>query len=438
LINGWIIAVAGLLVAASAWVWVAIAQRRRNMALDGLLKIVRDLGVGRLNARADTIAHGKTGELARAINTLAARLRFEAVQAEQDQSDLHALLGMLNHSSEAALKVDLSHRIASANAAAESALGINGAQQHLLAEAVPQRPVLDLYRMSQESNDIVVRQTELQLNGRAATCQVILAPLLTENRRHGTFVLIRDLTDIVQTTQMKTDFVSNASHELRTPLASIRAAVETIRDCDYGDDKTRNRCVDIIESQVIRLQLMVQDLLDLSRAEDSRGNVRRDRLELNAIADMIKAMYGPAAAEKSIEVRTALQVTTVRGDERLLLLTLKNLVDNAIKFTPPCGSVTISSVADDSCVAISVTDTGCGIPEEDQQRVFERFYTVNRSRGGVDRGTGLGLAIVKHAVASMGGVVQLESTLGKGTTIRTIFPISQPLDSEPHDATSAA
>lgn len=117
----------------------------------------------------------------------------------------------------------------------------------------------------------------------------------------------------------------------------------------------------------------------------------------------------------------------MRGDERLVLLVLKNMVDNAIKFTTKGGSIIVRSELSrpDRVIALSVIDTGCGIPPEDQQRVFERFYTVNRSRGGADRGTGLGLAIVKHAVAAMGGAVQLESTVGKGTTIRAVFPVRQ-------------
>ena len=207
--------------------------------------------------------------------------------------------------------------------------------------------------------------------------------------------------------------------------------------------------------------MMVQDLLDLSRTEDPRAVVRKDRLDLQSVCDMVSGMYSTQAGDKHIQLRIDLapDARAMRGDERLLILTLKNLVDNALKFTTN-GTVTIRSYVrsgqwpvasnqngtpanptthdpqptdheprttahDAPSVIVEVADTGCGIPLEDQQRVFERVYTVNRSRGGADRGTGLGLAIVKHAVAAMGGTVELHSELNKGTQIRCIFPPQQ-------------
>jgi two-component system, OmpR family, phosphate regulon sensor histidine kinase PhoR len=401
-----------------------------------MLDVIQWLTAGRYTERADTTTPGELGQLARAINSLSSTLSTQKVSADQDRADLQALLNMLDHTNEPAIATDLSRRITSLNVAAQRALGHpRGALLHqLLDDAFPERELLDLYRLSQNNDDIIVRETRLPLFGRPATVQIILAPLLTENRRHGTFILIRDLTEIVQTMQMKTDFVSNASHELRTPLASIRAAVETINDTAMDDQRTTRRCVDIIESQVIRLQLLVQDLLDLSRTEDPRAVVRNDRLDLQEICDLVTSMFGSMASEKQVDLRVNLasDARSMRGDERLLTLLLKNLVDNALKFTTS-GYVEIRSRRQDPAeatpsahaqtVVLEVQDTGCGIPLEDQQRVFERFYTVNRSRGGADRGTGLGLAIVKHAVAAMGGHVQLESTPGEGTTMRCVFPI---------------
>jgi two-component system phosphate regulon sensor histidine kinase PhoR len=192
--------------------------------------------------------------------------------------------------------------------------------------------------------------------------------------------------------------------------------------------------VDIIHNHALRLQLLVQDLLDLSRAEDPRATVRAERLELQSVCDIVTGMYAVAANEKHVQLRTELaeDARTLIGDERLLTLTLKNLLDNALKFTP-AGSVTIRSYraagGEDGGagerLVIEVADTGVGIPPEDRERVFERFYTVNRSRGGADRGTGLGLAIVKHAVAAMGGQVTLTSEVGRGTSVRCAFPLAE-------------
>jgi signal transduction histidine kinase len=158
---------------------------------------------------------------------------------------------------------------------------------------------------------------------------------------------------------------------------------------------------------------------------------------MHQICDMIAALFATTAHEKNVTIITQIAPNAefFRGDERLLTLILKNLVDNAVKFTSN-GSVTIRtliSTPDSSQnspgltqspeFVLEVEDTGCGIPAEDQERVFERFYTVNRSRGGADRGTGLGLAIVKHAVNAMGGHVELASEPNQGTTIRCALPI---------------
>lgn len=339
-----------------------------------------------------------------------------------------------------------------------------------LSEIFPISELITLHRAAYHSATPVSQEIRIPAPSRTLTCNVNAVSVYTGPQYSGTLLLMRDLTDMIQAAQMKTDFVANASHELRTPLASIRAAVETLRDSggdeeegDEGttgglldDPETTKRCLDIISGHVLRLQLLVQDLLDLSRTEDPRAVVRMDRVSLQAVSDMVTGMYIEPARDKNVELRTLLapDAQSIRGDERLLMLTLKNLVDNAVKFTPSGGNVAIRSQlipADSnfippqangsangnaqavspvrtetlSYVMLEVRDTGCGIPPEDQQRVFERFYTVNRSRGGADRGTGLGLAIVKHAVAAMHGMVQLESTPGQGTTIRCYFPIRQ-------------
>jgi signal transduction histidine kinase len=174
--------------------------------------------------------------------------------------------------------------------------------------------------------------------------------------------------------------------------------------------------------------------------------VRYEPIKLEEVRELISGMFKNLAVEKKLELRfeIAPDARIMQGDERLVMLILKNLIDNSLKFTSagfiqvrwlrqtrPVRSLAIKSDANDSnatedVIILEVEDTGCGIPPEDINRVFERFYTVNRSRGGADRGTGLGLAIVKHAVAAMGGVVELHSQPGKGTIMRCIWPQSRP------------
>jgi two-component system phosphate regulon sensor histidine kinase PhoR len=234
---------------------------------------------------------------------------------------------------------------------------------------------------------------------------------------------------------MKTDFVANASHELRTPIAAIKIAFETLREVYAEDPQQTDRCVQIIAGHMGRLEDLLRDLLDLSRVESTETKPYYRETRSGDVFALVRSSLGPMARQKGVELRTGdVRPVTFQTDERLLNLVLKNLVENSIKFTPPGGSVTVSiepegldgdgaAAAGPRQVVVRVTDTGIGIPPEHLDRVFERFYQVNASRtSSAGRGTGLGLAIVKHAAAAMGGTVQLESEVGKGTTVTCVLP----------------
>jgi two-component system phosphate regulon sensor histidine kinase PhoR len=289
-----------------------------------------------------------------------------------------------------------------------------------------------LYRQAFSSKTPVSGNVAIQTPGRTLHCQATAATIYAGAHYHGTLLVLRDITEVAKTIQMKTDFATNASHELRTPLALIRAAVDTIHETGVDDKETVEKCVEIISNHVHRMQLMVQDLLDLSRVEDSRALVRSDRLDLQLVCEAVAAGYMSQLTEKKLHLNIELAegARSFRGDERLLTLILKNLLDNAVKFTPQ-GKITIRSFVRSTGkdaenagqFVLEVADTGVGVPPEDQERVFERFYTVNRSRGGSDRGTGLGLSIVKHAVNALHGTVSLTSQIPGGTTVTCVFPL---------------
>jgi two-component system phosphate regulon sensor histidine kinase PhoR len=242
----------------------------------------------------------------------------------------------------------------------------------------------------------------------------------------GVLLLLRDVSTMAVTLQMKTDFVANASHELRTPLAAIKIAMETLRDVHVDDPPQSERCINIIEGHVKRLEEILRDLLDLSRLESPDVEPSLAEVKVWDLFAVVRATMGAAAREKNVELRFSDETTltqTFRSDERLLHLVLKNLVENSVKFTPAGGNIHIALTSADGGVALSVADTGIGIPPEHRDRVFERFYQVDPARSGTaGRGTGLGLAIVKHAVAALGGTVRLESTVGKGTTVTCLLP----------------
>jgi two-component system phosphate regulon sensor histidine kinase PhoR len=252
----------------------------------------------------------------------------------------------------------------------------------------------------------------------------------------GALLVLRDVSTLSETVQMKADFVANASHELRTPIAAIKIAYETLREV-YGEDPDQTeRCLKIIDGHMTRLEEMLRDLLDLSRVESAELKPFVRELTSTDLFASLKAALGPLARQKLVELAFDDDddddddgPVTFFGDERLLNLVTKNLVENSIKFTPPGGSVTVTVTTkeDPRAAAITVSDTGVGIPPEHLDRVFERFYQVDPARSGsAGRGTGLGLAIVKHAVHAMGGTVQLRSAVGRGTVVTFTIPQRQP------------
>jgi len=433
-----------VLLALPAAVVVIYGLRRhfaRRKLITDIQLVVQDLMHGRTERRADPTARGQLGQVARNVNQLAALTETALVEAEQNRRNLQAILA---EADEIVVVTDEDDRIQLLNPAAERLLGRAGGEAlgRPLAELFPQPELLALHQAAYSSSRPVTRHLRLPATRRTLDCLITASTMYAGPHFRGTLLVLRDLTDVQQSLQMKTDFVTNASHELRTPLATIMAAVETMGDAlpataaqaNDTDLTLARRCTEIILTQASRLQLMVQDLLDLARTEDPRAVVRAEPVDLNHVCDLVVPLLAPAAAQKKLALRVDLapDAGALRADERLLVLVLKNLVDNSIKFTAS-GQITIRSflrhgatngAASQAALILEVVDTGCGIPVEDQQRVFERFYTVNRSRGGADRGTGLGLAIVKHALTAMGASIQLESRIDQGTTVRCIFPAS--------------
>jgi two-component system, OmpR family, phosphate regulon sensor histidine kinase PhoR len=242
-------------------------------------------------------------------------------------------------------------------------------------------------------------------------------------------IVVRDVTDARRLDAVRRDFVANASHELKTPVASIRAAAETLRDGAIDDPPAAQRFTEQLEREALRLSRIVSDLLDLSRLET--GSEREERVHLDAIAaDEVERLVDQA---READVRIELHadgVPSVRGSARDLALLVRNLIDNAVRYTPAGGSVDVTVTADRDDVVVRVKDTGVGIPQRDLPRVFERFYRVDRARSRETGGTGLGLAIVKHVAENHGGDVSVVSELAAGSAFEVRLPTSESVSAD--------
>jgi two-component system phosphate regulon sensor histidine kinase PhoR len=239
----------------------------------------------------------------------------------------------------------------------------------------------------------------------------------------GTLLLVRDVTERHAVDQMRRDFVANVSHELQTPLTTIRGFAETLVEDPDLPAAERQRFLALILAEARRMSDLVRDLLELARLEAPVWRAEPEPVDLAATARDVLAASQPLAERRGIALgleEDGPAVVQGRADE--LRRALTNLVDNALRYTPPGGRVTVRVGRDEQGAYMAVRDTGIGIPAEEQGRIFERFYRVAKGRSRDGGGTGLGLAIVKHVVESHGGRVLVESAPGEGSTFTCRFP----------------
>ena len=238
----------------------------------------------------------------------------------------------------------------------------------------------------------------------------------------GGLLVIRDVTELRRLEAVRRDFVANVSHELKTPLTSIAGYAETLATEATPGTQTERFARPIL-SNARRMHRLVDDLLDLSRIESGRWQPHPELVDVRGLADDAWAAFADRARERRIQFTAAAgDVHHVTADPEALRQVLTNLLDNALRHTPPGGRISVSLESAPGGVTIAVADTGSGIAPGHLPRIFERFYRADPGRSRAEGGTGLGLAIVKHLVEAHGGRVEAQSTLGSGTTILMFFP----------------
>ncbi len=241
--------------------------------------------------------------------------------------------------------------------------------------------------------------------------------------REGTILVFHDLTRLKQLERTREEFVANVSHELRTPLSLIKGYVETLLDGARNDPEVAERFLKIIQRNASRLDLLIQDLLSISALESGRIKLNLQPVELRPLVEKIFTDLHAKAENKNISLANEVPGLTARADGNRLDQVFATLVDNAIKYGRANGTVKVGAkTTAGGQLEIFVQDDGPGIPLESLNRVFERFYRVDKARSRDQGGTGLGLSIVKHIVQAHGGEVRVESELGKGSTFFFTVP----------------
>ena len=253
------------------------------------------------------------------------------------------------------------------------------------------------------------------------TLSVIASPVLESGQVTGAVVLTLDVTEREQREKLRREFSANVSHELKTPLTSISGFAELMSQGLVPADKVREFSLDI-QKECTRLTNLVEDIIDLSRLEEGGGDMTWEDTDLYTLCDDVLQSLEPVAKRQAVTLRLAGESLQVRGVYQVLREMIYNLCDNAIKYNRSGGSVTVTVARSAGRASVTVADTGIGIPYEDQSRVFERFYRVDKSHSRAIGGTGLGLSIVKHAAALHGAEIKLQSQPEDGTVITVLFP----------------
>ena len=410
----WALATGGL-AGAAGWMW---GGRQLDEPLGRLADTLRELGAGNLAARVDSRPGDPAHPLAEGIDRVAVVLeeRLGELQREKDRLD-----GVLQAIGEGVLVVGDDGRIAVANPRLREWFGLTAPPEGRPPIEVIRNSTLDAaLEEAPRSDEPIVREIHLAAP-RRRVLRAHLAGFPAEDRQ-GVVAVFHDITEIRRLESVRRDFVAAASHELKTPLTAIRGFAETLLGGSVGPDDTK-RQLEIILKHAQRLSRIVDDLLELSRAESGALRLQLESVDLPEIGAALLQSLESRHRARSLHVRLSDSgAVPARADRAAVEQLLENLLDNAIKYTDPGGSVEVRFSSDERHVLGEVVDTGIGIPEAHLSRIFERFYRVDRARSRALGGTGLGLSIVKNLVREMGGEVSVESTPGEGSTFRFTLP----------------
>jgi two-component system phosphate regulon sensor histidine kinase PhoR len=280
-------------------------------------------------------------------------------------------------------------------------------------EVVRKEPFVELIKKTQK--DLKDQTQEIVFNGKTYLCNAFYL-----DARQEVVVTFYDLTKIRNVEQIKKDFVDNISHELRTPLAAIKGFVETMEDGMEGENRSY---LEIIKRNTERLINIVQDLLTLSELEEKEIILEKEDVDVKVLIENILTIFKDAVKKKGValELEVDTELPKIKGDAFKLEQMFINIIDNAIKYTE-AGKISIRLKTEGGSLIVEIQDTGIGIPEDQQSRIFERFYVVDKSRSKTVGGTGLGLSIVKHIAQLHDANLAVKSSPGDGTTFSISFP----------------
>ncbi|MCE5252559.1 PAS domain S-box protein [bacterium] len=419
------IALTALVIIVIASIVTFYVSRWINRPIREMIQGINRFAGGDLDFRISMSGIYELETLSEGMNTMAAQLSERISTITEQRNEIEAVFsGML----EAVFAVDMEERIIEYNRAAEKLFSINpeNCKGKQIQEVIRNTHLQNFVNTTLTVGETVEEEIVIH-NGSDRVLHAHGTPLLDAQRgQTGAVIVLNDITQLKRLENVRRDFVANVSHELKTPITSIIGFVETLRDGAIEDIENRNQFLDIILKHSNRLNSIVEDLLSLSRIEQDieNGRIIFEPHNICEILNNVRLLCEPKARRKGITVSMSCSDTMINCNVLLLEQAVINLVDNAIKYSGNDSTVYIRSFQDAQTLTIEVSDSGCGIPQEHQTRIFERFYRVDKGRSRELGGTGLGLAIAKHSVLAHKGRIYVESTPGQGSTFTITLPVA--------------
>ncbi len=402
---------------------MTIFSMRSMQPLTTFAKAARQVGIGQYDTALTIQSRDdEWGTLSEAFQQMQSELNRREKRLLENTQRLEAVLSSMI---EGVLAVKPSGEVMLANGAACRMLKLTHPE-------IFGKKLLEIVRIPELAQ--AIEKTQLQrtfsktefktISGKQKTLKARVS-MLADEEKPGVAIVLHDVTELRQLETMRQDFVANVSHELKTPLASIKAYAETLRLGALHDENKNMQFVEQIEFQAELLNQQILDLLHLARVESGKKTFTITEFEINQICQAAYDQFAEIAVERKLEFQLNLTQPSpvIAADFKSIETIVKNLIVNAIHYTPENGSISISSYVKNKSAVIEVKDTGIGIAKDQQNRIFERFYRVDKARSRDMGGTGLGLAIVKHLTQSNGGSVHLESRLGKGSCFEIHLPL---------------
>lgn len=382
-----------------------------------LTRGVKRVAEGDFGHELQTESHDEIGVLTNAFNAMAGQLQTTIREVDSERTKLSTLF---LHMTDGVVAFNQSGEVIHSNPAAEEmldmAIPVGGAvtYQDLFGEIAPLETILTLDRDCLESETVRGERILLYL----------LAPFDRE-KQVGVLVVVHDVTQQVKNETLRKEFVANVSHELRTPITNIRSYAETLEENPDLPPEMTTSFLRVILNESDRMTHIVQDLLTLSRFDSGHSQLN---LTTFPFADVLEDSYQAVRIEAqrhghSLSLEGTEDLPSLRADRERVLQVIMNILSNAIKYTPDGGNIVMSAGADQERVWLEVADNGIGIPPEDRERIFERFYRVDKGRSRKQGGTGLGLSIVKHIAGYYHGTITVQSELEAGTEFTVKIPI---------------